>query len=464
MKLKDLSDQIGISLGSLQNFIYDFNIDLGFCIDEHFNVTEAFQQLALKNIDFLKKYAEDHSKEKTLADIAHTINVKEEEVLKFFVSNGIPEEAAKNIKTNLSSYLIHMYIGGEYPFIEEACPESDNYAGKSLVGYTDLFFYLNDMLDPFMNKDQLQTWGISKPAGIILYGPPGSGKIFWARKMAQMIGYEFVHVYKDYLAGNLKTSKNSFSHFLSTKMQHPKTMLFIDSLDELLSKNADQKFFPENLELINTILRHTQKDVHQELLIVGSAEILNLFNDEVLAPGRFDMHIPVFPPNSDERAQLIIYHLTQNLIESSPLLHILKKHEALNKAFWEPLAEQMRLFSNTMIIDFTQSLKKRLYALHRKDETKNIELSEKIMLASFNEAKAKLTPDYMKRCAIFLIEAKQNVGQDFPHRILELESDLEFYQAKKVPINKIGFKPPVEEKAVVTEKENRDSDPMDLMI
>lgn len=464
MKLKDLSDQIGISLGSLQNFIYDFNIDLGFCIDEHFNVTEAFQQLALKNIDFLKKYAEDHSKEKSLSEIARTINVKEEEVLQFFVSNGIPEEAAKNIKTNLSSYLIHMYIGGEYPFIEEACPESDNYAGKSLVGYTDLFFYLNDMLDPFMNKDQLLTWGISKPAGIILYGPPGSGKIFWARKMAQMIGYEFVHVYKDYLAGNLKTSKNSFSHFLSAKMQHPKTMLFIDSLDELLSNNSDQKFFPENLELINTILRHTQKDVHQELLIVGSAEILNLFNDEVLAPGRFDMHIPVFPPNSDERAQLIIYHLTQNLIDSSPLLHILKKHEALNKAFWEPLAEQMRLFSNTMIIDFTQSLKKRLYALHRKDETKNIELSEKIMLASFNEAKSKLTPDYLKRCAVFLIEAKQNVGQDFPHRILELESDLEFYQAKKVPINKIGFKPPIEEKVAVTEKENRDSDPMDLMI
>ena len=35
MKLKELSDQIGISLESLQNFIYDFNIDLGFCIDEN---------------------------------------------------------------------------------------------------------------------------------------------------------------------------------------------------------------------------------------------------------------------------------------------------------------------------------------------------------------------------------------------------------------------------------------------
>ncbi len=302
MRLKDLSDQLGISLESLQNFIYDFNIDLGICIDEQFNVTENFKQFTLKNIDFLKKYAEDHSKEKTLSDIAKAINESEEKVLNFFVSNGIPEEAAKNIKTNLSSYLIHLYIGGEYPFIDEAFPETENYAAKRLVGYTDLYFYLSDMLDPFMNKDQSKTWGISKPTGIVLYGPPGSGKIFWARKMAQMIGYEFVHVYKDYLAGNLKTTKNSFTHFLNSKMQHPKTMLFIDSLDELLSKNGEQNFFSENIELINTILRHTQKDIHQELLMVGSAEILNLFNDEVLAPGRFDMQIPTFPSNSDERA------------------------------------------------------------------------------------------------------------------------------------------------------------------
>jgi hypothetical protein len=93
-----------------------------------------------------------------------------------------------------------------------------------------------------------------------------------------------------------------------------------------------------------------------------------------------------------------------------------------------------------MIIDFTQSLKKRLYALYRKDETKNIELTEKILLAAFNEAKSKLTLEYLKKCAVFIMEAKQNIGQDFPHRILGLESDFEFYQAKKTPVNKIGFK------------------------
>lgn len=459
MKLKDLSKQLGISLESLQNFIYDFNIDLGFCIDETFQVTENFKNFTLKNSDFLKKYAEDHSKEKTVAQIAKTIKVSEQKVIDFFVSNGIPKEVAATLKTNISSYLIHIYIGGTYDFIEEAFPETDNYATKRLVGYTDLYFYLNDMLDPFINIDQSKTWGISKPAGIILYGPPGSGKIFWANQIAQMIGYEFVHVYKDYLAVNIKSAKNAFTHFINSKIQQPKTMLFIDSFDELINKNGEQSYYPENIDLINAILRQTQKDIHKELLIVGSAEILNLINDEILAPGRFDMQIPIFPPNADERAQLIIYHLTQNLEEKSPLLAILKKHNALCKSFWDPIANQMRLFSNTMVIDFTQSLKKRLYALHRKDETKNIELTEKVLMASFNEAKAKLTGEYLKKCALFLMEVKQNLGQDFPHRILEMESDLESYQAKKTPINKIGFKPDDDEKA-----QNSDNNPTDLAL
>lgn len=440
MKLKDLASEIGISLGSLQNFIYDFNIDLGFCIDENFNLTEKFKKFAYDNVEFLKKYALDYSKTKTLKEIAETIEVDEQNVLNFFVANGIPEETAKQVKTNLSSYLIHQYIGGYYPFVQEAFPETNNYSKKALVGYTDLYFYLADVLDPIINIEQFQNWGISKPAGMLLYGPPGSGKIFWAKRIATMIGYEFVHVYKDYLAGNFKTSSDSFSRFLTKKMEQPKTMLFIDAFDELFSNVSEHPFFPKTIELIHTILRHAQKDDRKELLIVGSAEILSLLNDEILAPGRFDLQIPIFPPNEDERAQLLVYHLTNHLVESSPLLQILKNHNALTKEFWQPVASQMKLFSNTMLIDFSQAMKKRLYALYRKDETKNIQLTDKLLLAAFNESKSKLNQEYLKRCAIFIAEAKQNIGQDFPHRILELEADLEFYQAKKVPLNKIGFK------------------------
>ena len=88
MQLKDLSNHLNISLGSLQNFINDFNIDLSFSIDENFNVTPQFQEFSEKNVDFLKKYADDYSKEKTLEEIAKTIGVTNDDVFKFFISSG----------------------------------------------------------------------------------------------------------------------------------------------------------------------------------------------------------------------------------------------------------------------------------------------------------------------------------------------------------------------------------------
>ncbi len=441
MKLKDLSNQLEISLGSLQNFINDFNIDLSFCIDENFNVTQQFIAFSEENKDFLKKYAEDYSKEKTIEEIAKTIGAKEEEVLHFFVTNGIPAEVAKQMKTGVSSYLIHSYIGGKYPFIEKAFPQCEDFSGKSLVGYTDLYFYMTDMLDPFISKDQIESWGISKPAGLILYGPPGSGKIYWAKKIADMIGYEFVHIFNDYLVGNFDNKKNKFSDFLSKKMNQSKTLLFIDSFDEILHSTSVNTIYPEMVDLFYSVLRHIQKNDTKELLIVGAVESLANLNDEIVAPGRFDLHIPIFPPTFDERKQLLFHHMTAILAQDSPLLSILKNQNALNKDFWTPYAAEMRLFSNTMLIDFTQSLKKRLYALYRKDETKNIVMTEKVLFSAFQEAKSKLTPDYLKHCAIFLTEAKQNVGQDFPHRLIELNADLEFYlSSKEIPITKIGFK------------------------
>ena len=68
-------------------------------------------------------------------------------------------------------------------------------------------------------------------------------------------------------------------------------------------------------------------------------------------------------------------------------------------------------------------------------------MTEKVLFSAFQEAKSKLTPDYLRHCAIFVNEAKQNVGQDFPHRLIELNADLEFYlTTKEIPITKIGFK------------------------
>lgn len=438
MRLKEFANKYELSLESLHYLIHDFGIDLNFCFTDKFVVSPAFENFVIKHLDFIRKYAADKALLKTLPMIAETIQMDQEKVAAFFLQNGVQPEDLSKIKTNISSYLIDLMLGGDYEFIFQDIP-GHRYGTNDQVGYSDLFFYNLDMLEPFINQDQIRLWGISKPAGIVLYGPPGSGKIYWAKRIGDMIGYEFVHVFKDYLLNTARTDTQQFHQFLQQQMEKTKTLLFIENFEELWDRDNKTYASPQAMELINTIFRYIQKDVKREIVIVGSVEVLSRLNDEITAPGRFDLHIPIFLPSAEERAQLIHYHLTHNLEENSPLLAILNENKANSPQFWSQLTAEMKLFSNTMLIDFTQSLKKRLYAIYRRKNQEAIPITSQILIACLNEVKAKLTKDYLTRCHIFIQEAKQNVALEFPQRFLELEYELDAYTEKKEPIPKIGF-------------------------
>ena len=438
MKLKELANQLKISLGNLQNFIFDFDIPLFFVIDDSFNITESFKSFCIKHNEFIKKYAEDRNEVKKIQKIAQNLNIDIQLIEDFFIKNGVSKEKLNEVNTQISSYVIHGYIGANYDAIYNDLPQ--NTQTKGLIGYTDMFFYMNDMLDPFINKDQKCMWGISKPLGIVVYGPPGSGKTFWAEKIAQMIGYEFIHLFKDYHLATHANQNNDFNDFLKSKINQPKTLIYIDNFDKMMNNDGDYIHSPESKELVSSIIKLLQKDNSKELVLVGSAEIISRLDEEIVAPGRFDLHLPIFPPNLIERADLILHNLTKDLSEQSPLLNILSKSNALNVDFWLNFSKEMKLFSNTMIIDFTQSIKKRLYAIYRKDENKEILLTEQIIVSSLNESKIKFNDNYIKLCMIFKEHVKQNNQSEFAQRIMDMEHELFHFIKKEEKINHIGFK------------------------
>lgn len=438
MRLRAFANKYDLSLESIQYFIHDFSIDLNFVFDGKMVVSTDFEDLVVKHLDFIKRYAQDKVQMKSIEQIAETVGVNQEEVVAFFKKNGVSDEDLPEVRTNISSFQIHMMMGGQYNFIFDDIPQH-RFRTNDLIGYADLFFYALDMVDPFINEDQIQLWGISKPAGMIFYGPPGSGKIFWAKQVAEMIGYNFIHVYNDFLLNTVKLDNKQFNQFLRQQMEKPKTMLYIENFDSLWNREGQSYSVPEAVDLVNMILRFMQQEGRGELVIAGGVENLSSLKDEITAPGRFDLHIPVFLPLLDERAQLIHYNLTHDLVEESPLLAILRSNKADHPQFWYPIATEMRLFSNTMLIDFTQSLKKRLYASFRRTNKCDIPITAQIISACMSEAKAKMTKEYMVACHRFIEDAKQNVALEFPQRILEMENDFTSYMKKEEPIRKIGF-------------------------
>ena len=152
MRLIDLAHTNNLSLESLQSFIFDFGVDINQVIDNHLKLQEGFINFVKNNEDFLKKYGKDYGKPKSIDEIAKTIDVHPDEIIAFFKRNGLQNIDQKSFKTNVSSYLIHIYLGGNYDFIYDDLKKIKPSTPKTLVGYSDLFFHITGLLEPFITQ------------------------------------------------------------------------------------------------------------------------------------------------------------------------------------------------------------------------------------------------------------------------------------------------------------------------
>ncbi len=439
--ITEFSKKLDVSEESIKQFIQDFHLEISDCLSPNLNITQNFEKFATENQEFLKKYDEDLNKEKTADDISKKIHQPKEKVEEIIL-NQFPNIYDNGIfKSSISTFSIDNQLGGNYQFVYNYFGDKTELKQRDFIGYRDLFFYISDMLEPFLNPEQSENWGIQKAAGIVVYGPPGSGKIFWAKKIAEMIDFDFFEIRKSQLKSILINDKQSnFEEYLSQMLKKEKTILFLENFDEIMMQRQENQIINSDYEDVKeSTLHNIEKFEKENILMIGSAKELIGIESEILAPGRFDVLIPIFPPNRQERAEMLLFNMKKNLTENATLLKILENNQADEIPFWKETAEKMKVFSNTMLVDFTQSLKKRIRSLYLKNKTDNIQISHGILEACLKESASKLTGEYLNNVQEFLSEAEDNSYDRFAGRIEDLKQELEAYKAKEEPVRTIGF-------------------------
>lgn len=441
IKLAELARELEVSTESIKNFIQDFDLELSECIYPNFEVKPDFERFARENQRFLKQYEADLQTKKTPQEIADTIQQPVDKVAGA-VQDKYPRKWENgNFKTNISSYSVDNQLGGNYRFVYSYFGQKTPLHQKDFIGYKDLFFYISDMLDPFINEDNATNWGIQKAAGIVLYGPPGCGKIFWAKKIAEIISYEFIEVRNSFLGTSfINGKKTNFNDFLISMMKNESVLLFMKDFDEIMAdRTPENNLSSQNEQTKEIVLHSVSKFTEEKLVMAGSAVTLQKIDDELLAPGRFDVLIPVFPPNPEERAEMLLFCITKGLEKDATLMKILTFNNADKIPFWTRIAGSMKLYSNTMLEDFVQTLKKKIRSLFLKLHTTEFKLEESLLEAAKKEAGEKLTEEYFKQVQQFIWEVKQNSPEEFEKRLEVLSAELDSYRKKEAPRRKIGF-------------------------
>ena len=155
---------------------------------------------------------------------------------------------------------------------------------------------------PLADPETALRIGVRAPATVMLFGPPGTGKTTFAKAIAGRLGWPFIEL----LPSKLESGDDSLSAELRLAMtdllQLDRAVVFIDEFDEIASARERN---PATKGVVNELLKMIPsfRSTPGHLLVCATNFVAGI-DAAVLRPGRFDLVIPIGPPDLTARTAL----------------------------------------------------------------------------------------------------------------------------------------------------------------
>ena len=150
--------------------------------------------------------------------------------------------------------------------------------------------------------------------GILLSGPPGTGKTMAAEALAGELGIGFINVTFGNLASKWinQTTEQVVDVFRAAAQQAP-VLLFLDELDAIITnRGAGGDGYSEYQRITTTFLTEAVNLRGTGVLLVAATNYLDRLDDAAIREGRFDFKVEVPLPDAEARRFLILQTLVQN--------------------------------------------------------------------------------------------------------------------------------------------------------
>lgn len=181
----------------------------------------------------------------------------------------------------------------------------------AIAGMEDLKRQLREeIIEPFNNPEEYRRYGVTIPNGMLLYGPPGCGKTFFAKHFAEEVGFNFICV----TAADLKsryvnaTQENIAKMFKEAEENAP-TIIFIDEINELVPNRDGNDVHEMSRSAVNEMLAQMDRTGEKGIFIIGATNYPNMIDPAILRAGRLDKKYYIGVPDSAARVALFKLYL-----------------------------------------------------------------------------------------------------------------------------------------------------------
>ena len=165
---------------------------------------------------------------------------------------------------------------------------------------------------PLEKKHLFEAIGIKPPKGVLMFGPPGTGKTMLARAVAARVNATFLklagsQLVQAYIGDGAKMVRDAFA----LAREKAPTIIFIDEIDAVGLKRSGgdghggQEVQRTMLELLNQLDGFSSTD---DVKVIAATNRADVLDPALLRSGRLDRKIEFPMPNEEGRAKILEIH------------------------------------------------------------------------------------------------------------------------------------------------------------
>ena len=196
---------------------------------------------------------------------------------------------------------------------DEDVGQSQGITYEDIGGIGSQLLKVREMIElPLKHPELFRRLGIDPPKGVLLHGPPGTGKTMIAKAVASEVNAHFKAINgPEIISKYYGESEKQLREVFEEASENSPAIIFIDEIDSICPKREDVSGEVERRVVAQMLSLMDGMQGRSNVVIIGATNRQDAIDPALRRGGRFDREIEIGVPDREGRQEIMEIHTRQ---------------------------------------------------------------------------------------------------------------------------------------------------------